>query len=56
MPSFNSEAARVIDKFNGRNLNLWKFKIKMLLVSMGLWDIVDGSKEISSPNAVSKVM
>jgi hypothetical protein len=27
MASFEGESARVIDKFNGENFNLWKFKI-----------------------------
>lgn len=44
MASFESEATRVIDNFNGGNFKLWKFKIKMLLAFMDLWDIVDASK------------
>jgi hypothetical protein len=27
MASFESEAARIIDNFNGEKFNLWKFKI-----------------------------
>ena len=45
MASFEREVARVIDKFNEGNFNLEKFKIEILLASMDLWDIVDGSKE-----------
>ena len=36
MTSFESEATRIIDKFNGGNTNLWKFKIKILLASRSL--------------------
>ena len=46
MASFESEAARFIDKF----------KIEMLLSFMDLWDIVDGSKEPPPSNADSKVL
>lgn len=56
MKTFKSEAARVIDKFNGENFNIWKFKIKMLLIFMDLWDIVDKSDETSPSNAYSKVL
>ncbi len=31
MASFEGESARVIDKFNGENFNLWKFKMEMVL-------------------------
>jgi hypothetical protein len=29
MASFEGENARVIDKFNGENFSLWKFKMEM---------------------------
>ena len=54
MTSFESKAARIIDKFNGENFNLWKFKIKMLLASMDLWDIVDGSEKLHLPMRIPK--
>ena len=56
MASFESEAARVIDKFNEGNFNLWKFKIEMLLAFMDLWDIVDKSEEAPPSNADPKVL
>ena len=56
MASFESEASRVIDKFNGENFNFWKFKIEMLLAFMDLWDIVDISEEALPSNADSKVL
>ena len=51
MASFAREVARVIDKFNGGNFNLWKLKIEMLLAFMDFWDIIDGSKEAPPSNA-----
>jgi len=56
MASFEGESARVIDKFHGGKFNLWKFKIEMLLASMDLWDIVDGSEEAPPSNADPKVI
>ncbi len=44
MASFEGESTRVIDKFNGENFSLWKFKMEMVLASMDLWEIVDGFK------------
>ena len=56
MASFESEAARIIDKFNGGKCNHWKLKIKTLLASMDLWNIMDGSKEPPPFNANSKML
>ena len=53
--SFECEADRIINKFNGGKFNLWKFKIEMWLASMNLWDIVDRSEEPPSSNADPKV-
>jgi hypothetical protein len=39
MALFEGESTRVVDKFNGENFNLWKFKMEMVLASMDLWDI-----------------
>ena len=56
MASFQNEDTRIIDKFNEGKFNLWKFKIKLLLVPMDLWDSVDWSKKPSPSNADSKVL
>lgn len=56
MISFESEAARIIDKLNEGNFNLWKFEMKMLLTSMDLWDIVDGCEGTPPSNAEPKVL
>ena len=53
--SFKNEAAIIIDKFNERNFNVWKSKIKILLVSINLWNIVNRSKEAPPSNADPKV-
>ena len=57
MTSFDSKAAKIINNFNARNFNLWKFKIEMLLASsIDLQDIVDESEETPPSNADSKVL
>ena len=56
MVSFESEAIRVINKFNGGNSNIWKFKIQMLLVSIDIWNIVNGSEESPPSNVDPKVL
>lgn len=33
-----------IEKFNGTNFHLWKFKIQMILEEKDLWDIVSGDE------------
>ncbi|KAH8974844.1 hypothetical protein BDL97_01G122600 [Sphagnum fallax] len=56
MASFEGESVRVIDKFNGENFNLWKFKMEMVLASMDLWEIVNRSEEAPPSNADPKVI
>jgi len=56
MASFEGESARIIDKFNGENFNLWKFNMEMVLASMDLWEIVDGSEEAPPSNVDPKVI
>jgi len=56
MASFEGENARVIDKFNGENFNLWKFKMEMVLASMDLWAIMDGSEEAPPSKSDPKVI
>ncbi len=55
MASFEGESARVIDKFNGENFTLWKFKMEMVLASMDLWEIVEGPRrlhhQVQTPNS-----
>ena len=56
MAYLKSKGARIMDKFHKKKFSLWKFKMKMVLASMGLWGIVDGSKEAPPSNADSKVL
>ena len=36
-----------IEKLDGNNWNTWKFKIKHLLMAIGLWSLVDGSEVLA---------
>ena len=56
MAYLESEAVRVIDKFQGEKFSLWKFKMEMALASVDLWDIVDGSEKAPPSNADPKVL
>jgi hypothetical protein len=56
MALFEGDSTRVIDKSNGENFNLWKFKMEMVLASMDLWEIVDRSEEAPPSNADPKVI
>jgi len=37
------ESLKVMEKFDGGNFHLWKFKMHMMLSKHGLWKLVDGS-------------
>jgi hypothetical protein len=37
------ESLKVMEKFDGGNFHLWKFKMCMMLSKHGLWKFVDGS-------------
>ena len=54
MASNGSESLTLVDKFNGENFSLWKFKMEMVLASKELWDIVDGSEEAPPSTADEK--
>jgi hypothetical protein len=45
MASFEGEGPKVVDKFDGVNFHLWKFKMEMVIVEKKLWEIVEGSEE-----------
>jgi hypothetical protein len=40
------ESLKVMEKFNGGNFYLWKFKMHMMISKHGLWKFVDGSATI----------
>jgi gag-polypeptide of LTR copia-type len=44
-PNDFADAIRVIDKFNGEDFHLWKFKMRMVLEEKDLWDLVTGREE-----------
>jgi hypothetical protein len=48
MSSFQMESLKVMEKFDGANFHLWKFKMRMMLSKHGLWKFVDGSATLPS--------
>lgn len=54
MTLVEGDGSRVINKLNGENFNLLKFKLEMGLASVDLWAIVDKSKASSHSKCWSK--
>ena len=54
MASLEDERVMVLEKFNGTNFNLWKFKMNLALSSMDLWEIVEGTEEAPPCDASDK--
>ena len=52
MAYLGRKRARVMDKFHGERFSLWKFKMKMVLAFMDLWDIVNESKKDPLPQVL----
>jgi hypothetical protein len=48
MFSFQMESLKVMEKFDGANFHLWKFKMRMMFSKHGLWKFVDGSTTLPS--------
>ena len=46
----NSDLGFKIEPFDGSNYGLWSFKMKMLLVSKGLWNAVSGEEALTVAN------
>ncbi len=46
MSSFQMESLKAMEKFDGGNFHLWKFKMCMMLSKHGFWKFVDGSVTI----------
>ena len=55
MASNEGEGTRVIDKFNGDNFGLWKFKMEMILSEKDLWEIVEGTEKPPPSDAEDKL-
>ena len=41
MALLEGEGVRIINKFNGENINIWKFKVEMRLSSVDFWGIMN---------------
>ncbi len=48
MSSFQMESLKIMEKFDGGNFHLWKFKMRMMLSKHGLWKFADGSATLPS--------
>jgi hypothetical protein len=48
MSSFQMESLKVMEKFDGGNFHLRKFKMHMMFSKHGLWKFVDGSATLPS--------
>ncbi len=48
MSSSQLESLKVMEKFDGGNFHLWKFKMRMMFFKHGLWKFVDGSGTLPS--------
>ena len=46
MASLEGESVRVLEKFNGTNFNLWKFKMNLALSSMDLWRLLKAPRRL----------
>ncbi len=53
MFSFQMESLKVMEKFDGGNFHLWKFKMRMMFSKHGLWKFVDGSATLPSEEVAS---
>jgi hypothetical protein len=45
MAFVESDNMCIVNKFNGNNFSLLKFKMKMILDKIELWNIIEGSEE-----------
>jgi hypothetical protein len=48
MFSFQMESLNVMEKFDGGNFHLWKFKMRMMFSKHGFWKFVDESATLPS--------
>jgi hypothetical protein len=47
MLSFQMESLKVMQKFDGDNFHLWKFKICMMLSKHGFWKFINAMQQFS---------
>ena len=55
MTLVKGEGTRILNKFNAKNFNIWKFKLEMRLASVDFGGIVNKSEEASSSNVDQKM-
>jgi hypothetical protein len=48
MSPFQIESLKVMEKFDGANFHLWKFKMCMMFLKHGLWKFIDGNATLPS--------
>jgi hypothetical protein len=53
MSTFQMESLKLMEKFDGGNFHLWKFKMHMMFSKHVLWKFVDGSATI--PNDENQI-
>jgi len=52
MFSFQMESLKVMEKFDGGNFHLWKFKMRMMHSKHGLWKFIDGNAILPNEEVV----
>jgi hypothetical protein len=53
MSFFQMESLKVMEKFDGGNFHIWKFKMRMMISKHGLWKFVDGSATLPNEEVAS---
>jgi hypothetical protein len=61
MSSFQMESLKVMEKFDGGNFHLWKFKMRMMFSKHGIWKFVNvsatsPSEKVATPDYKKKKM
>jgi len=54
MFSFQMESVKVMERFDGGNFHIWKFKMRMMFSKHGLCKFVDGSATLLSEEVASQ--
>jgi hypothetical protein len=56
MSSFQMESLKVMEKFDGGNFHLWKFKMRMMLSKHELWKFVDEMQQFPMMKIKSRII
>lgn len=54
MAASEGDGVRIIDKFNGVNFGMRKFKMEMILAEKDLWDVADGVRSLQVLMRISR--